>query len=133
MVHSRNRASGIAPVLFNFAWAQAPVSGWATPTVAVPLVLGLLLLAVFAVVELRLSRDPLLPLAALGSALTASAATGSRPTSGFAASGEPCGRASSWLPWGWPSASAFWRGTKPPAHRGLFDAPTPLCRATNDG
>ncbi|KAG8408463.1 multidrug-resistance type transporter aminotriazole resistance [Metarhizium acridum] len=52
----------VALVLFNFAWTQAPVSGWGTPVVVVPLVLGLLLFAAFAVVEFRLSPRPLLPL-----------------------------------------------------------------------
>ncbi|KJK85876.1 hypothetical protein H633G_10287, partial [Metarhizium anisopliae BRIP 53284] len=39
----------------------APISGWATPTILVPLVLGLLLLGAFAVVEFRVSRKPLVP------------------------------------------------------------------------
>ncbi|EFZ04239.1 Major facilitator superfamily domain protein [Metarhizium robertsii ARSEF 23] len=51
----------VALVLFNFAWTQAPISGWATPTILVPLVLGLLLLGAFAVVEFRVSRKPLVP------------------------------------------------------------------------
>ncbi|KAG5912972.1 hypothetical protein E4U53_005067, partial [Claviceps sorghi] len=55
----------VALVLFNFAWIQAPVSGWATPTVLVPLVLGLLLFLAFAYVEFRLSPNPLLPLSAV--------------------------------------------------------------------
>ncbi|KID64587.1 MFS transporter, partial [Metarhizium hybridum] len=58
------RAAGggvVALVLFNFAWTQAPISGWATPTILVPLVLGLLLLGAFAVVEFRVSRKPLVP------------------------------------------------------------------------
>ncbi|KID84125.1 MFS transporter [Metarhizium guizhouense ARSEF 977] len=51
----------VALVLFNFAWTQAPISGWATPTILVPLVLGLLLLGAFAVVEFRVSSKPLVP------------------------------------------------------------------------
>ncbi|KAM3549923.1 hypothetical protein ARSEF4850_008602 [Beauveria asiatica] len=51
-----------ALVLFNFAWTQAPISGWRTPTVIVPLILGLLLFAGFAYMELKMSEHPLLPL-----------------------------------------------------------------------
>lgn len=51
----------IALVLFNFAWTQAPISGWNTPTVIVPLVLGLLLFGIFAYVEMKMSVHPLLP------------------------------------------------------------------------
>ncbi|KEZ39001.1 hypothetical protein SAPIO_CDS10365 [Scedosporium apiospermum] len=52
-------------VLFNFAWTQSPIDGWATPTVLVPLVLGVLLFGLFALIELRLSPMPLLPLDAV--------------------------------------------------------------------
>ncbi|KAL3961189.1 hypothetical protein ACCO45_002712 [Purpureocillium lilacinum] len=51
----------VALVLFNFAWTQAPIDGWGTPTVIVPLVLGLLLFGLFVFIELRLSSMPLLP------------------------------------------------------------------------
>ncbi|TDZ20712.1 Drug resistance protein [Colletotrichum orbiculare MAFF 240422] len=55
-------ATGIAAlVLFNFAWNQAPVDGWGTPAVLVPLVLGLVLFCVFAAVEFRFAAKPLLP------------------------------------------------------------------------
>ncbi|KAM3505524.1 hypothetical protein MY11210_007940 [Beauveria gryllotalpidicola] len=50
-----------ALILFNFAWTQAPISGWRTPTVIVPLILGLLLFGVFAYMELKMSEHPLLP------------------------------------------------------------------------
>ncbi|KAF1738006.1 Drug resistance protein [Beauveria bassiana] len=50
-----------ALILFNFAWTQAPISGWRTPTVIVPLILGLLLFAGFAYMELKMSEHPLLP------------------------------------------------------------------------
>ncbi|PHH79463.1 hypothetical protein CDD82_2382 [Ophiocordyceps australis] len=55
----------VALVLFNFAWIQAPISGWATPTVLVPLVLGLGLFGVFILVEFKFSSKPLLPLDAV--------------------------------------------------------------------
>ncbi|TQV95441.1 MFS transporter [Cordyceps javanica] len=51
----------IALVLFNFAWTQAPISGWGTPTVIVTLILGLLLFGAFAYMELKISEFPLLP------------------------------------------------------------------------
>ncbi|KAJ6445255.1 MFS transporter [Purpureocillium lavendulum] len=55
----------ISLVLFNFAWTQSPINGWGTPTVIVPLVLGLLLFGVFAYIELKFSRMPLLPFSAV--------------------------------------------------------------------
>lgn len=55
----------VALILFNFAWTQAPVSGWGTATVLVPLVLGLVLFAVFAYVEFRFAPMPLLPFDAM--------------------------------------------------------------------
>lgn len=48
-------------VLFNFAWNQAPIVGWATPETIVPLILGLILFGIFAWVELKFSTRPLLP------------------------------------------------------------------------
>ncbi|EQL01806.1 major facilitator superfamily transporter [Ophiocordyceps sinensis CO18] len=51
----------VALILFNFAWAQAPIDGWATPAVLVPLILGMILFALFIFVEARLSSVPLLP------------------------------------------------------------------------
>lgn len=52
-------------VLFNFAWAQAPIDGWATATVFMSLVLGLVFFGVFALVESKLSPMPLLPFVAV--------------------------------------------------------------------
>lgn len=58
--------TGVAAlVLFNFAWTQAPISGWSTSTVLVPLILGMLLLAAFAVYESRYTARPLLPFSAI--------------------------------------------------------------------
>ncbi|KAL1633726.1 hypothetical protein SLS58_010947 [Diplodia intermedia] len=47
-------------VLFNFAWNQGPVVGWPTPYTYVVLVVGVLVLGVFAVIEAR-ARYPLVP------------------------------------------------------------------------
>jgi MFS family permease len=55
----------VALILFNFAWTQAPIDGWGTTTVIVPLVLGLLLLCAFAYIEFRVSPRPLLPFSAV--------------------------------------------------------------------
>ncbi|KAK1965178.1 major facilitator superfamily transporter [Colletotrichum sublineola] len=54
--------TGVAAlVLFNFAWNMAPIAGWGTPVVLVPLVLGLVLFGVFAVIEFKYAPMPLLP------------------------------------------------------------------------
>ncbi|CAK7208442.1 multidrug-resistance type transporter aminotriazole resistance [Sporothrix curviconia] len=53
-----------ALVLANFAWNQAVVVGWQTPYVGVLLGVGLVLAALFFVVEARWARYPLVPLAA---------------------------------------------------------------------
>lgn len=55
----------VALILFNFAWTQAPIDGWGTPTVIVPLILGLLLFVVFGYIEFRISPKPLLPFSAV--------------------------------------------------------------------
>lgn len=55
----------IALILFNFAWTQAPVSGWDTATVLVPLILGLILFGVFAWIEFKVAPRPLLPFDAM--------------------------------------------------------------------
>ncbi|CAJ2506455.1 Uu.00g005850.m01.CDS01 [Anthostomella pinea] len=55
----------VALVLFNFAWNQAPIAGWATAEVLVPLVLGLVLFGVFALFELKVASKPLLPFDAI--------------------------------------------------------------------
>ncbi|KAI1340826.1 major facilitator superfamily transporter [Xylariaceae sp. FL0016] len=51
----------IALVLFNFAWNQAPIAGWDTAEVIVPLVLGLALFVVFAIFEVKFAPKPLMP------------------------------------------------------------------------
>lgn len=59
-------ATGVSGlVLFNFAWNQAAVVGWATVYTYVLLVVGILLLAAFAVVEIRVAKNPLVPLRAM--------------------------------------------------------------------
>ncbi|KAF6818760.1 major facilitator superfamily transporter [Colletotrichum sojae] len=50
-----------ALVLFNFAWNQAPIDGWKTPEVLVPLILGLALFGLFAAIEFKFAPKPLLP------------------------------------------------------------------------
>ncbi|KAI0020315.1 major facilitator superfamily transporter [Xylariomycetidae sp. FL0641] len=50
-----------ALVLFNFAWNQSPIAGWASPVVLVPLVLGLALFGGFCYIEARVAAKPLLP------------------------------------------------------------------------
>jgi MFS family permease len=49
-------------ILFNFAWNQAAVVGWATVYTYVLLIVGILFLAAFVVVENRYSKNPLVPL-----------------------------------------------------------------------
>jgi MFS family permease len=51
----------ISLVIFNFAWNQAPIVGWATAETIVPLVFGLALFGVFAWIELKIAKKPLLP------------------------------------------------------------------------
>ena len=55
----------IALVLFNFAWNQAPIVGWATPETIVPLILGLAIFGIFAWVEVKVAKRPLLPFDAI--------------------------------------------------------------------
>jgi len=50
-------------ILFNFAWNQAAVVGWPTPYTYALLIVGILLLAAFAFVELKIAKNPLVPLA----------------------------------------------------------------------
>jgi MFS family permease len=54
-------------VLFNFAWNQAPIDGWAAPHVIVTLILGLLIIMGFFYIELHVSSNPLIPFDALNS------------------------------------------------------------------
>lgn len=50
-----------ALVLFNFAFTQSPIDGWATPVALVPLILGLILFVAFIFIEFKISPKPLLP------------------------------------------------------------------------
>ncbi|KAI0401949.1 major facilitator superfamily transporter [Xylaria palmicola] len=52
-------------VLFNFAFNQAPIVGWATAETIVPLVLGLAIFGVFSWVEHKVAVKPLLPFDAI--------------------------------------------------------------------
>ncbi|EFQ25634.1 major facilitator superfamily transporter [Colletotrichum graminicola] len=55
-------ATGVVSlVLFNFAWNMAPVAGWDTAVVLVPLILGLVLFGAFALIEFKYAPMPLLP------------------------------------------------------------------------
>lgn len=55
----------VALILFNFAWTQAPISGWDTPTAIVPLILSFIFFAAFALIEVKWSTRPLLPFSAV--------------------------------------------------------------------
>lgn len=55
----------VSLVLFNFAWTQSPITGWQTPVVLVPLILGLFLFVAFAYIELKVSPRPLVPFSAI--------------------------------------------------------------------
>ena len=55
-------------VLFNFAWNQAGVVGWQEPYTYVLLVVGILLLGLLCLVELKYAKKPLLPVASLSRA-----------------------------------------------------------------
>ena len=50
-----------ALILFNFAFTQSPIDGWATPVALVPLILGVLLFLGFLYIEFKVSPKPLLP------------------------------------------------------------------------
>jgi len=54
-------------VLFNFAWNQAFIVGWSEPYIYVTLILGLLLVPVFFLIEIRTAKFPLLPFDAINS------------------------------------------------------------------
>ncbi|KAH8176613.1 major facilitator superfamily protein [Sarocladium implicatum] len=51
----------VALILFNFAFTQSPIDGWATPATLVPLILGIALFVAFLYVEFKVSEKPLLP------------------------------------------------------------------------
>jgi MFS family permease len=48
-------------VLINFAWNQAPIAGWSNPYVYVLLIVGFIFMGVFAYVESRIAKFPLIP------------------------------------------------------------------------
>lgn len=52
----------LALVLINFAWNQAPITGWRNPAVIATLVLGFAFAFVFFYIEMRVASRPLLPL-----------------------------------------------------------------------
>jgi len=54
-----------AMILFNFAWNQAPGFGWEQPYIYAMLIVGILLFPVFFWIEIKVSKKPLIPLAAL--------------------------------------------------------------------
>ena len=54
-----------ALILVNFAWNQSGVATWTQPYVYTSLILGLLFFLIFLLIETRLSRSPLIPIAAL--------------------------------------------------------------------
>ncbi|KAK8076590.1 hypothetical protein PG994_003862 [Apiospora phragmitis] len=59
-------ATGITGlVLINFAWNQAPLSGWSAPFVYVLLLVGVLCIAAFFLIEIRYAKHPLIPFDAL--------------------------------------------------------------------
>lgn len=56
-------ATGVSGlILFNFAWNQAAVVGWQEVYTYVLLIVGILLLVAFAFVELKVAKNPLVPL-----------------------------------------------------------------------
>lgn len=54
-----------ALVLINFAWNQAPITGWDNPACITTLILGFVLIPVFFYIELHVAKKPLLPLEAV--------------------------------------------------------------------
>lgn len=53
-----------ALVLINFAWNQAPISGWGTPAPITTLILGFAIVAAFFYIEIWVAERPLLPMEA---------------------------------------------------------------------
>lgn len=54
----------LALVLINFAWNQAPITGWANPAVITTLILGFIFVGAFFYIEIRIAKRPLLPMEA---------------------------------------------------------------------
>ncbi|KAI1432248.1 major facilitator superfamily transporter [Xylaria sp. CBS 124048] len=52
-------------ILFNFAWNQAPIVGWDTAEVIVPLIAGLAVFGLFAFIETKVATRPLVPFDAI--------------------------------------------------------------------
>jgi MFS family permease len=52
-------------VLINFAWNQAPVVGWSNPYTYILLIVGFIFMGLFAFVEMRIAKFPLVPLDAM--------------------------------------------------------------------
>ncbi|KAJ7108924.1 major facilitator superfamily domain-containing protein [Mycena crocata] len=48
-------------ILFNFSFNQAPLSGWASASVIAPVIIGLLMLVLFAIWEIKGAKSPILP------------------------------------------------------------------------
>ncbi|KAJ7186549.1 major facilitator superfamily domain-containing protein [Mycena filopes] len=48
-------------ILFNFAFNQAPLAGWSSPTVIAPIVIGISMLLLFALWEIKGAKSPILP------------------------------------------------------------------------
>ncbi|KAJ6553197.1 major facilitator superfamily domain-containing protein [Mycena capillaripes] len=48
-------------ILFNFSFNQAPLAGWASPSVIAPVVIGIVTLVLFALWEIKGAKSPILP------------------------------------------------------------------------
>ncbi|KAJ7467704.1 major facilitator superfamily domain-containing protein [Mycena latifolia] len=48
-------------ILFNFSFNQAPLAGWASPSVIAPVIIGVLMLLLFALWEIKGAKAPILP------------------------------------------------------------------------
>ncbi|KAJ7883429.1 major facilitator superfamily domain-containing protein [Mycena olivaceomarginata] len=48
-------------ILFNFSFNQAPLAGWASPSVIAPVVIGIVTLLLFALWEIKGAKSPILP------------------------------------------------------------------------
>ncbi|KAJ6523912.1 major facilitator superfamily domain-containing protein [Mycena vulgaris] len=48
-------------ILFNFSFNQAPLAGWSSPSVIAPVVIGVIMLLLFALWEMKGAKAPILP------------------------------------------------------------------------
>ncbi|KAJ7136873.1 major facilitator superfamily domain-containing protein [Mycena epipterygia] len=48
-------------ILFNFSFNQAPLAGWASPSVIAPVIIGITMLLLFALWEIKGAKSPILP------------------------------------------------------------------------